>query len=104
MSKKQVQEKPLDCFYSKLSLILGLSFWIPLLNYPLSVLAIFFGVSALRLVHKYPDRYGGRIYAVIGIILASLPVFIGLSILLIPTTRQRVLQELLVQNATGIFG
>jgi hypothetical protein len=96
------QEKR-DLFYSKLSLVLGLGFWIPLLNYPLSVLAIIFGVNALKLAHKNPERYGGRTYAVIGIILGTIPILLGISMLLIPAARERVLQDLMIQNLTAIF-
>jgi len=92
-----------DLFYSKLSLVLSLGFWIPLLNYPLSIMAIVFGITALKLAHKDPNRYGGRTYAVIGIILGTIPILLSISVLLIPAARERVLQDLMVQNLTAIF-
>jgi hypothetical protein len=92
-----------DLFYSKLSLVLGFGFWIPLLNYPLSILAIIFGITALKLAHKNPERYGGRTYAVIGIILGTIPILLSISVLAIPAARERVLQEILAQNITAIL-
>jgi hypothetical protein len=102
MSKEAGHEKQ-DLFYSKLSFGLSLGFWIPLLNYPLSILAIIFGVNALKLAHKNPERYGGRGFAVAGIILGTIPILIGIAMLLIPAAREKVLQELLqAVNTTSI--
>ena len=95
-----MSEKPRDRFYAKLSLFLGLGFWIPLLNFPLSILSIIFGISALRLAHLYPQRYDGRTYAIIGIILSAFPILFGISALIIPSTRQLIIQELMLQNLT----
>jgi hypothetical protein len=92
-----------DSFYAKVALFLSLGFWIPLLNIPLSVAAIIFGLTALNLNHKYPQRYGGRGYAVAGIVIGLIPLVLGLSILLIPSARERVLQDMMVQNMT-LFG
>jgi hypothetical protein len=95
MSQENAKGK-IDLFYSKLSFALGLGFWIPLLNYPLSILAIIFGINALKLAHKNPERYGGRGFAVAGIILGTLPILLGITVLLIPSTREKVLQDLLM--------
>jgi uncharacterized membrane protein HdeD (DUF308 family) len=92
-----------DLFYAKLSFVLGLGFWIPLLNFPFSILAIITGIAALKLAHKHPERYGGRTYAVIGIILGTIPILLGISMLLIPTTRTIMLENLLGQNLTSII-
>ena len=91
-----------DSFYSKLSLILGLGFWIPLLNIPLSILAIISGIAALRLIHLYPKRYGGRICAVIGIVLGFISIILFLAIFLFPDARTRLINDLLTyKNATN---
>jgi hypothetical protein len=95
-----MSEKTRDRFYARLSFFLGLGFWIPLLNFPLSILSIIFGISALRLAHLYPQRYGGRVYAIIGIILSSLPIIFGISALIIPSTRQLIIEELMLKNFT----
>ena len=73
------------------------------MNYPLSILAIIFGITALKLVHKNPDRYGGRGFAVMGIALGTIPLILGITVLLIPAARDKVLQDLLLAvNATSI--
>lgn len=90
---KEVKEKK-DTFYSKLSFALSLCFWIPLLNVPLSISAIAFGIAALKLIHNSPERYGGRIYAVIGIILGALPLILILTALIIPMTREQIFREI----------
>jgi hypothetical protein len=91
----------IDKFYAKLSFVLGLGFWIPLLNYPLSIMAIIFGIHGLKLAHKFPARYGGRTFAVMGIILGTLPLMLGITVLLIPSTREIVLNNFLsAANAT----
>jgi len=90
-----------DTFYSKLSLVLGLGFWIPLLNVPLSILAITFGIISLRLIHLYPKRYGGRTYAVLGIILGSISIIFLVSAFLIPASRERMINAFLF-NRTSV--
>ncbi|MAG91744.1 hypothetical protein CMO83_03645 [Candidatus Woesearchaeota archaeon] len=54
------------------SFILGLTFWIPILNLIFGLFAIFLGVKALINIRRYPDKYGGKGFAIIGIVLASL--------------------------------
>jgi len=57
---------------ARASFIFGVTFWIPLLNLIFGVLAIYFGVKSLRNIKKEPDKYGGKWYAIIGVILGLL--------------------------------
>lgn len=54
------------------SFIFGLTFWIPLLNLIFGLLAVYTGVKALIRIKKMPTKYGGRWFAIIGIILGAL--------------------------------
>jgi hypothetical protein len=54
------------------SFIFGLTFWIPLLNLIFGLLAIFLGIKAVIKIKKEPDKYGGKWFAIIGIILGAL--------------------------------
>jgi nitrate/nitrite transporter NarK len=90
----------LDRFYGYLSFGLSLGFWIPLLNIPLSIAAIISGITALNLAHKYPERYGGRLYAAMGLVIALIPIVLWLAVLIIPSTRKILLEELALQNLT----
>ena len=65
------------------SFIFGLIFWIPVLNLIFGVLAIYLGIRALKHIKKDPERYGGKGFAVIGIILGTITIIgliIGLSL------------------------
>jgi hypothetical protein len=91
-----------DKFYAKLSFFLGLGCWIPLLGVPLSILAIVYGITALKLEHNYPERYGGRIYAAIGIILGASSIILLVSVFVLPITRQKFLETFIIQNVTSL--
>ena len=54
------------------SFVFGLAFWIPLLNMIFGLLAIYHGVVSLKNVKKRPDKYAGKWFAVIGIVLGSI--------------------------------
>ena len=51
------------------SFIFGLIFWIPLLNLIFGALAIYLGFKALGKIKKEPVKYGGKRFAIVGIIL-----------------------------------
>ena len=51
------------------SFIFGLAFWIPLLNLIFCALAVYLGIKSLVKIKKNPEDFGGKAYAVIGIIL-----------------------------------
>ena len=53
------------------SFILSLTFWIPLLNLIFGMLAIYLGIKSLTKIKKYPDKYGGKAFAVIGAVLGA---------------------------------
>lgn len=55
------------------SFVFGLFFWLPLLNLITGILAIILGVKALRLRKKNPEQFGGKWFAIIGIILGAIP-------------------------------
>ena len=54
------------------SFIFGLVFWIPLLNLIFGILAIYLGVKSLTKIRKEPDKYGGKWFAIIGVILGAI--------------------------------
>ncbi|MBS1267010.1 MAG: hypothetical protein MAG795_00980 [Candidatus Woesearchaeota archaeon] len=66
-----------DRFYAIVAFVLSLCFFIPLINFPLTIVSICFGITALKLAHKDQDRYGGRKLAVIAIILSSISLLLG---------------------------
>ena len=57
---------------SHTSLVLSLLSWIPLLNLGIAPSAVYFGIKALREIKKNPEKYSGRIYAIIGIVIGGL--------------------------------
>ncbi len=63
-----------DKVYALTSFICGLLFWVPLFNWVLGPLAIVFGIMALKYQRADPERYGGQIFAIIGIILGVISV------------------------------
>lgn len=73
----KVTEKK-DKIYSVTSFICGLLFWVPLFNFILGPMAVIFGIMGLKYSRIYPDRYGGEIFAIIGIILGSFAVIFTL--------------------------
>lgn len=56
------------------SLVFGLFFWLPLLNVLLGIIAILFGIKAIRLRRANPDQFGGKWMAIAGIILGAIPI------------------------------
>ena len=54
------------------SFVFGLTFWIPLLNLIFGAVALYFGIRALLRIKSNPDKYGGKIFAIFGIILGAL--------------------------------
>ena len=63
------------------SFAFGLAFWIPLLNFVFGALAIYLGIKALLKIKQEPDKYAGKFFAIIGIILGALPIALYLTIL-----------------------
>lgn len=59
-----------DSFNAKLAFYLSLGFWIPLFNIAFSVVAIIFGVKAVKDYFKNPNQYKGLKYAVIALIIS----------------------------------
>lgn len=56
------------------SFICSLAFWIPLVNIIFGLLAVFLGLKALNNIKKAPDKYGGKAFAIAGIVLGTLPI------------------------------
>mgnify|MGYP001565605404 CR=1 FL=1 len=54
------------------SFIFGLTFWIPLLNLIFGALALYLGFKALNRIKGEHNKYGGKIFAIIGITLAAI--------------------------------
>ena len=54
------------------SFVFGLFFWIPLLNLIFGALAAYLGFKALGKIKKEPKLYGGKWFAIIGIVLSVL--------------------------------
>ena len=54
------------------SLAFGLTFWIPLLNIIFGIFAIYLGIKSLKNIKKEPEKYSGKAFAIIGIILGSI--------------------------------
>ncbi|MCK5580805.1 MAG: DUF4190 domain-containing protein [Candidatus Omnitrophica bacterium] len=79
------------------SLICGLLYFIPIFNVVFAVLAIVFGISALRAISKYKDELNGKGLAIAGIILGAIGVIlvtIGLTIaLLFPETMRNIMER-----------
>lgn len=53
------------------SFIFGLFFWIPLINFIFAIPAIYFGIKALKNIRQ-DKSYGGKWFAITGIILGAL--------------------------------
>ena len=63
-----------DQVYAITSFVCGLLFWVPLFNWVLGPMAIVFGIYALKYQRADPNRYGGQVFAIIGIILGVISV------------------------------
>jgi len=64
-----------DSSASIASVILGLLFWIPLMNRVTSILAVYLGIIALVKIRNNPKSYTGKYMAVFGIILGLIPIY-----------------------------
>ncbi len=53
------------------SFVLGILCVIPWLNWVISLLAVYFGIKAIRSIRKDPSVYGGLVFAVIGIAIGA---------------------------------
>ena len=73
--KKQVKKSKLAAVTA---FVLGLTFWIPLINLISGALAIIIGFKALIKIKKEPAKYNGKWFAIIGIVLGALPILLGL--------------------------
>lgn len=71
-----------DEFFAKLSFWFGVFSWIPLFNFGLSFAAVFFGIKAIKLQSKYPNKFSGKWYAIIGIVIGA-TIFISSLIFLV---------------------
>ncbi len=68
------------------SFILGLTFWIPLLNLIFGALAIYIGIKSLINIRRNSSKYGGKTFAIAGIVLGGMvyvTYFIGFSMCLL---------------------
>ena len=54
------------------SFVFGLFFWIQLLNLIFGALAVYLGFKSLGKIKKEPRLYGGKWFAIIGIVLSVL--------------------------------
>ncbi len=63
-------KKTKDSFYAKASFYLSLGFWIPLFNLAICSVSIALAITSLRMAHKEPNKYGGRRYAIIALVLS----------------------------------
>lgn len=54
------------------SFLFGLTFWIPLLNLIFGAVAIYTGIKSLIMIKKEPANYGGKGFAITGIVLGSI--------------------------------
>ncbi len=58
------------------SFICGLLFIIPIFNIIFSILALIFGVSALKAISKYSDELSGKGFAIAGIIMGIMAILL----------------------------
>ena len=64
------------------SLIIGMFFWVPLLNFVLGAAAIYLGISALKKIRGNPGIYKGKLLAVGGILLGIVPFYFSFFLLM----------------------
>ena len=65
-----------DSILAKISFILSMFFWVPLLNNFLAIAAIITGIKALKQIKSNPEAHGGRRWAVAGIVMGALVLII----------------------------
>ena len=61
------------------SFIFSLAFWIPLLNIIFGLFSVVLGIKALIKIKKEPDKYYGKLFALAGIALGSLPIALSIA-------------------------
>lgn len=61
------------------SFILGLISWVPLFNFVIAPAGVYFGIVAIRKIKKEPDKYGGKGYAIAGIIICGIVTLLSYS-------------------------
>lgn len=74
-----MQEQRKSRALSIVSFIFSLAFWIPLLNLIFGTAAAITGIRALIKIRKNPDKYGGKGFAIAGILLGVLPLLLYLT-------------------------
>tara|TARA_Y100000310_G_C20659936_1_gene804156 strand:- start:649 stop:891 length:243 start_codon:yes stop_codon:yes gene_type:complete len=57
---------------AKTSLILAIISWLPLFNFITAPSSIYFGIKALQKIKNNPDKYSGKVYAIIGLSIGCL--------------------------------
>lgn len=70
-------KKTKDKSFAITSFVCGALFWVPLFNAVLGVLALVFGILAIRRVRENPSRYGGQGLALAGIVLGCIALIFG---------------------------
>lgn len=68
--------KKKDNFCAKIAFFFSLGFWIPLFNVGLCIISIYLAVKALKLIDKDNKKYGGKGYALFGLVV-SISALIG---------------------------
>ena len=61
------------------SVVFGLLGFIPLLNWGLCILAIYFGIKAIRNIRGDRITYGGMAFAIIGLVLGIAVLFFNIT-------------------------
>ena len=73
LKTKESNKKELDSTNARISFILALFFWIPLLNlFPILPASMYFGIKAMVRVKKHPKIFGGFKLALFSVIWASI--------------------------------
>lgn len=92
--QENIEKQEKDKAFSIASFVCGILFWVPLFNFVLGIMAIIFGVLAIKRIKKEPEKYGGQGFAIAGIILGSIALMFGIVYAII----RIFLPELLITN------
>ena len=65
-------DKPKFQATSIVSFLFGLMVFIPLLNLIFAIPAVYFGINSIKKIKQNPQQYGGKWFAIIGIIFGAL--------------------------------
>lgn len=84
-----------DRFYSILSFILSLGFWIPLLNVGFCLVSVILAFKSLRFITSDPKRYGGLGYAIAALII-SMTSLIGTIVFVLIYTYRKITCEVVI--------